>query len=71
MESVALHSRGWDAIRKELEHDIVEYERYGREGRADDLQYLLDQIHDQRCEGHDPDGADLDRYAEQMQPDAD
>lgn len=67
MEEVSLHSRAWDALEEELEHDIEEYERYGRTGRADDLSFILNQLRDQRANGSDPEGADLGRYEEQMQ----
>lgn len=66
METVALHSRGWDAIGEELEYAATTLSRYGREGRADDLTYLVSQIQKQREDGADPDSADLDRYTEKM-----
>jgi len=67
MEDISLHSRILDVVEEELEFDIEQYERYGRNGRADDIKYALNQIRDQRKNGADPDGADLGRYEERMQ----
>jgi hypothetical protein len=64
MDEVSLHGRAWEEVVDELEYSIETMKRAGRSGRADDLQYVLDQIQDQRQEGGDPNGADLDRYEE-------
>jgi hypothetical protein len=67
MEKVALHGRAWETVIEELEYSATTLSRNGQTGRADDLDYILEQIETQRNSGCDEESADLGRYEEKMQ----